>query len=117
MAARNAERDASFDDVVVARARLRAAQGDLEAARADFARLARRRARWNTYPTQVPAVLAAPGLAADDRDAARARAQRMLADARTWGTPRAIGMALHALALVEGGARGLERPAEAPPVL
>ncbi|TMM04032.1 MAG: LuxR family transcriptional regulator [Actinobacteria bacterium] len=117
MVTRTADRDATFDDVVHARALLRAARGDLDAAREDLARLARRRARWNTYPTLVPAVLAAPAAATDDQDEGRARADRMLREAQTWGTPRAIGMALRAAGLVEGGARGLELLAEAAMVL
>ena len=32
----------------------------------------------------------------------------MLSDARGWGTPRAVGMALHAAGLADGGPRGLE---------
>ena len=117
MVTRTADRDATFDDVVHARALLRAARGDLDAAREDLARLARRRARWNTYPTLVPAVLAAPAAATGDQDEGRARADRMLREAQTWGTPRAIGMALRAAGLVEGGARGLELLAEAAMVL
>jgi DNA-binding CsgD family transcriptional regulator len=118
MASRGGERDATFDDVVHARARLAAERGDLAAARAGLAQLARRRARWNTYPTLVPAILAAPQLTAgEDRDDARSRAERMLGEANAWGTPRAIGMALRALGLLEGGPRGLERLAEACEVL
>jgi DNA-binding CsgD family transcriptional regulator len=114
MADRIAERVAAFDDVVHARGRLRAARGDLDGARADLGRLARRPARWNTYPTQVPAVLAAPGLGGE---AGREHAGRMLREARSWGTPRAIGMALHAAGLTEGGRPGLELLAEAAAVL
>ena len=66
MVTRTADRDATFDDVVHARALLRAARGDLDAAREDLARLARRRARWNTYPTLVPAVLS-KGLGPESR--------------------------------------------------
>src|SRR5256885_1388123 len=84
VARRTADRDATFDDVVAARARLRTARGDLDGARADLARLARRRARWNTYPTQRPAILVAPALAAGEGDAARERAERMLREACAW---------------------------------
>ena len=117
MSARAADQDLAFDPVVHARARLRAARGDLAGARADLAGLVRRRARWNTYPTLVPAVLFAPELGADDPGEARARADRMLREAHAWGTPRAIGMALRAAGLVEGGARGLELLDEAAAVL
>ena len=65
----------------------------------------------------MPAVLAAPAAATGDQDEGRARADRMLREAQTWGTPRAIGMALRAAGLVEGGARGLELLAEAAMVL
>jgi DNA-binding CsgD family transcriptional regulator len=62
-------------------------------------------------------VLAAPELADDDPEETRARAERMLHEADTWGTPRAIGMALRAAGLVEGGERGLELLDEAVVVL
>jgi DNA-binding CsgD family transcriptional regulator len=114
---RAAGRDLTFDSVVHARARLRAARGDLAGARADLASLLRRGARWNTFPALVPPVLVAPELIADDPEAARAGAERMLRDARRWGTPRAIGMALRAGGLVGGGARGLELLDEAVRVL
>jgi DNA-binding CsgD family transcriptional regulator len=117
MAACAADEDIAFDPMVHARARLRAARGDLAGGRADLARLARRRARWNTDLTLVPAVLAAPELAADDPDEARARAEQMLREAHAWGTPRAIGMALRAVGLLERGARGLELLDEAAAVL
>jgi DNA-binding CsgD family transcriptional regulator len=117
MAGRPPDRDLAFDPVVHARARLRAARGDLAGGRADLAGLERRKARWNTFPTLVPAVLAAPKLASGDPDVARAGAERMLRDARVWGTPRAIGMALRAAGLAEGGARGLELLDEAATVL
>jgi DNA-binding CsgD family transcriptional regulator len=117
MAARPADQDLTFDPVVHARARLRAARGDVAGGRADLAGLVRRRARWNTYPTLVPALLAAPELAADDPGEARAGAERMLTEAHAWGTPRAIGMALRAAALGAGGTRGLELLHEAVAVL
>ena len=97
MAERPAGDDLTFHAVAHARARLRAAQGDLDAARADLAALARRDARWNTHPSLVPGILIAPGLADDGFDA-----ERMLREARTWGTPRAIGIALHAAGLAAG---------------
>jgi DNA-binding CsgD family transcriptional regulator len=118
MADRPAGQDASFDAIVHARARLRAARGDLVGARSELAGLGRRRARWNTFPTLVPPVLVTVELAAgEDRAEASARADVMLRDARTWGTPRAIGMALHAAGLVEGGERGLDLLDEAAVVL
>jgi DNA-binding CsgD family transcriptional regulator len=107
-APREREDDLGFHRVVHARARLRAARGDLAGARADLELLAGVRARWNTYPTLVPPALIAPALAPADRDHARAAAETTLREAERWGTPRAIGMALHAAALVEDGDRALE---------
>ncbi|HEX2085365.1 MAG TPA: AAA family ATPase [Solirubrobacteraceae bacterium] len=94
--------------VIHARARVLVARGDLAGARAELERLGRPKARWNTYPTLVPPVLVAPQLAPEDPDEARAAAERTLAEAHAWGTPRAIGMALHAAALAEAGPRRLE---------
>jgi DNA-binding CsgD family transcriptional regulator len=66
----------------------------------------------------VPAVLVAPELVSgDDPDEARAGAQRMLREAHGWGTERAIGMALRAAGLVEGGASGLNLLEQATAVL
>jgi DNA-binding CsgD family transcriptional regulator len=117
MADRPADRDLTFDPVVHARARLRAARGDLASASADLASLERRDARWNTFQSLVPALLAAPELASAGADAERARAERMLREARTWDTPRAIAMALRARGLVEGGAEGLDLLGEAAALL
>jgi DNA-binding CsgD family transcriptional regulator len=114
---RAADHDLTFYPMVHARACLRAARGDVARGRDDLAGLEQRRARWNTDLTLRPAVLAAPELAADDPDDARRSAERMLDEAHTWGTPRAIGMALRAAGLVEGGARGLELLEEAASVL
>jgi DNA-binding CsgD family transcriptional regulator len=100
--------DLTLYPVVHARARLRAARGDLAGGRSDLAALARRGARWNTDDALRPALLAAPGLAGPDHEASRADAERMLRDASSWGSPRATGMALHASGLAEGGTRGLE---------
>jgi DNA-binding CsgD family transcriptional regulator len=107
MAARPASNDLTIDPVIHARARMRAARGDLAAARADLVSLRRRDARWNTYPTLVPPILVDPALA-DDRDVARADAALMLSDADRWGTARARGVALRAAGLTEGGERGIE---------
>jgi DNA-binding CsgD family transcriptional regulator len=114
---RPADHDLTFDPVIHARARLRAERGDLEGARSDLDSLRRRGARWNTYPTLVPPVLVAPELIAGDAVRARGDAERMLAEARAWGTPRAIGMALRAMGLVEGGERGIALLREAVQVL
>jgi DNA-binding CsgD family transcriptional regulator len=105
--------DLTLYPLVHARARLRAARGDVAGGRVDLASLERRHARWNTDDALRPASLAAPELAGGDPEAARAGAERMLDDARTWGTPRAAGMALHAAGLAQEGARGLELLEEA----
>ena len=47
----------------------------------------------------------------------RERAEQMLRDAKTWCTPRAIGMALRAVGLAEGGPKGLELLQDAATVL
>jgi DNA-binding CsgD family transcriptional regulator len=117
MASRPADHDLLFDPVVHARARLRAARGDLAGGRADLAGLVRRGARWNTYSSLVPAVLVAPELAGEDPGEARVVAERGLSEAYRWGTPRAIGMALRASGLVESGTRGLDLLDEAVAVL
>jgi DNA-binding CsgD family transcriptional regulator len=65
----------------------------------------------------VPAVLAAPELAPDNTPEVRARAERTLREAHVWGTPRAIGMALRAIGLLEGGVAGLEALDQAVAVL
>lgn len=109
----------AFDRAAYARMRLLIARGDLEAARTDFHALAirNRKERWTTYPAYVPAALVAPALVADDPDAARAEAERTLHGARSWGTPRAIGTAMHAAALVEEGTQRLDLLEEASSVL
>ncbi|HEX8054499.1 MAG TPA: AAA family ATPase [Thermoleophilaceae bacterium] len=116
-AERAAGDDLTFYPVIHARARLRAARGDTGGAHRDMTELARRRARWNTDLTLVPPLLAAPELAHDDADAARSETAAMLGEARAWGTPRAIGMALRASGLAEGGTRGVELLEEAAAVL
>jgi DNA-binding CsgD family transcriptional regulator len=117
MADRATDHRLTFDPVAHARARLRAARRDLDGARADLASLLRRGARWNTYPSLVPAVLVAPELITGERLEARASAERMLSEGHAWGTPRAVGMALRAVGLIEGGERGLDLLDEAVGVL
>jgi DNA-binding CsgD family transcriptional regulator len=82
-----------------------------------MAAVARRPGRWNTELTLTPAVLSAPELGSEDLDAAHAAAERMVREAHAWGTPRAIGMALRAAALAEGGARGVDLLEQAAAVL
>ena len=114
---RGPDDDLTLDPVVHARARIRVARGDVAGARADLGALARRPARWNTYPALVPPVLVAPELASGDPDEDREAADRLMKEATVWGTPRAIGMALRAAGCVEGGERGLELLEQAVAVL
>jgi DNA-binding CsgD family transcriptional regulator len=76
-----------------------------------MATLAARRARWNTELTLVPAILVAPELS---EGAVR---EGMRADAESWGTPRAIGMALQATGLAADGERRVGLLEEAVSVL
>jgi DNA-binding CsgD family transcriptional regulator len=94
----------TFDPVLHARARIRLARGDLKRARSDLSGQLRRGSRWNTLHTLQPSVLIAPELGNPDG----ADTEQMLIEARTWGTPRALGMALRAQALLTAGSRRLE---------
>jgi DNA-binding CsgD family transcriptional regulator len=109
-------RDLTLYPMLHARARLRAARGDLAGARADMAALAARPGRWNSDMMLTPAILAAPELALEP-DEERGTAERMLREARTWGTPRAVGMALRPAGRATGGERGIELFGEAAEVL
>jgi DNA-binding CsgD family transcriptional regulator len=117
MATGEAGRDLTRYMVVRARGRLRAALGDVPGGRADLAEVAGSHARWNTHPARLPAALVAPELAGTDREQARRDADRMLREARAWGTPRAIGMALRFAALAADHRRGLDLLGEAAAVL
>jgi DNA-binding CsgD family transcriptional regulator len=88
-----------------ARARVRAARGDVAGGRADVAEMARRKARWNTEVTLVSPLLFAPELCADD---VGPDIGWMRAGAETWGTARAAGMALRAEALAGGAGSRIE---------
>jgi DNA-binding CsgD family transcriptional regulator len=105
------------DPVIHARARLRALTGDVEASRNDLASLKRRNARWNTYPSLVPPVLVAPELIGEQAEKAKADAELMLREAEVWNTPRAIGMALRASALLCPGSTRIELLQEAAAIL
>jgi DNA-binding CsgD family transcriptional regulator len=100
---RPAGQDLSLYPMAHERARLRARRRDLDGARADFQALASRGGRWNTDLTLVPPVLAAPELTDFPFDA-----EAMLSQAESWGTPRAIGMALHAAGRLEEAVAVLE---------
>jgi DNA-binding CsgD family transcriptional regulator len=111
----------AFWRVVYARIRLAVAQGRLADAQADAAALAAcvGPTRFTTYPVDVPATLAATSVALADPDpeTARADAERRIADARRWGTARAIGTALHSAALLQTGDERSERLAQAVAIL
>lgn len=99
-----------FITVLHARGRLRLAQGRTEAGIEDLLEVERRKERWSMREpsNDLAAVEVAPALAAlGRRDEARALTDRALADARAFGAPRAVGMALRARGLVEGGDEGL----------
>jgi DNA-binding CsgD family transcriptional regulator len=104
VAERPAGQDLSLYPMAHARARLRARRRDLDGATDDFRTLAGRGARWNTDLTVVPPVLAAPELRDLPFDSAG-----LLSQAEGWGTPRAIGMALHAAGRLEEAVAMLEQ--------
>src|SRR5204862_6344070 len=99
MADRRDVRDVTLDPLARARARLRVLRGDPAGARADLESISRSDARWNTDRTLEPPVLIAAELLSDDVEAERERVERMLAQARAWGTPRAVGVAVRAAGL------------------
>jgi DNA-binding CsgD family transcriptional regulator len=87
-----------------ARALLRIAQGRLEEARDDLLELGDRDARVHLTNPGIPWRAAAARVLSrlgDEREARRLAAEH-LEHARRWGTAGAIGVALHAQALVEG---------------
>jgi DNA-binding CsgD family transcriptional regulator len=95
---------------LVARGTLRVARRELERARGDFEQLGRNMeafgitnpsfAAWRSHLALVLAAL-------DERARALALAEEEVELARSWGAPRAVGMALRAHGLVHGGAKGL----------
>jgi DNA-binding CsgD family transcriptional regulator len=96
------------------RASVRLAQGRTRDGLEDLLELERRRARpLLGTPWSAALALALVGEQANARD----MAQRDLERGRVWGTPRAIGVALRVLGIIEGGERGIERLAEAVQVL
>ena len=102
------------------RARLRMLTGDLAGGLEDMLDTGRRSdALGGRNPAfmawRSPAALAL--LQLGDRDQARRLAAEEVQLARTWGAPRALGAALRAAGLAEGGARGLGLLEEAVEVL
>ena len=110
----------AFMQVLEARGMLRLAQGRTQDGLVELLELGRRQARDRIVSVSVTPWRphAAPAAAAlGDMDTARRLVQEGLAEARAWGTPRAIGSALRGSGLVEGGERGLELLREAVAVL
>jgi DNA-binding CsgD family transcriptional regulator len=103
-----------------ARGRLRLARGETAAGVADLLLAGRRFVDWGLPNPAVYAwrSSAALGLATlGERDRAQALAREELDLARTWGAPRAIGVALRANGLLEQRARQLELLTEAVRIL
>ena len=106
--------------MLLVRGRIRLELGDPERAAAD---LIEGGSRFSSWGMQNPGSWEWRSLAAQafnsmgDRRRALELAREELDLARTWGTPRAIGIALRALGLVEGGTRGIERLREAVTIL
>jgi class 3 adenylate cyclase/DNA-binding CsgD family transcriptional regulator len=105
---------------LVARGKLRVARRDLQRARDDFERLGRHveafgiaNPSFAAWRSHLALVLAGLG----ERERARTLAEEEVELARTWGAPRAIGVALRAQGLVLGGAGGLASLREAVEVL
>ncbi|MFJ8313405.1 MULTISPECIES: helix-turn-helix transcriptional regulator [unclassified Streptomyces] len=102
--------------VLCARGGLRIAEGDLHGAIEDLEECGRRAAVWQLCnPAALPwrSRAAAAYTALGRHERARELAEDELRDARRWGTPRAIGVALHALGTAVGGDEGAELLAEA----
>jgi len=102
------------------RARLRIAQGDVEggleallAAGREFAAVGGRNPAFIPWRSQAALALLQLGKGDD----ARRLASEELELARTWGAPRAVGVALRAAGLAEGGKEGLALLREAVEVL
>lgn len=101
--------------IPAARGRLRLAQGKPAEALADFRTCAAMFSSevWGTEMRDVGylharAYAAQALLRLGDREAARQVAQAELADARAFGAPRALGIALRAAGLAQGGTAGVE---------
>ena len=98
--------------IMLARARLRAASGNLEAARIDLEELLRRVALFRglspLITLEAPLALASVRLALGDVDGARALADRTLQVATRARSRRAIGAALRISGLAIGGVAGQE---------
>jgi DNA-binding CsgD family transcriptional regulator len=107
------------DEVIrflIARGRLRVAQGRLEEALSDFVECGERcvplgRARLSAVPWRAEAALVHAALG--NTGEARTLASEQLGLARAFGRPRTLGVSLRACALIEGGEAGLRLLEEA----
>jgi DNA-binding CsgD family transcriptional regulator len=97
------------------RARLREAQGDLRGALADLLEVRRRLdavGRRNVVGLDVRLSTASIRRALGEQEEAEHEAQVALEVARAWGTPGAIGTALHATGIVHGDVEALREAAD-----
>jgi ATP/maltotriose-dependent transcriptional regulator MalT len=95
----------------ISRGRLRLERGQARQGLEDLLEAAHLMERWGTpnmvgFHQRPYAAIALARLG--DEDEARRLAEEGLALARAWGTPGAIGIALHARGLIEGGDDGIE---------
>jgi DNA-binding CsgD family transcriptional regulator len=121
--------DVVFDHLLLERARYRLVVGRPRAALTDLRRLEDHVARWHRGPPRVteagaPILPHLPGMQyrelialalwqLGDRDGALRAAEEELTLARSWDTPRAIGVALRARGIVESGEQGIATLTEA----
>ncbi len=106
--------------LLLARAQLELARGELARGVADLRLLADRAKGWvDRDPANFPyrSTLAVALAGGAEHVEARALAAEELDLARVWGSPRPVGVALRALGLVEGGTLGIELLSEAVSIL
>ncbi|MCM2387321.1 helix-turn-helix transcriptional regulator [Streptomyces albipurpureus] len=105
-----------WSELLYARGLLRRERGDLRGALADLLECGRRqsaRETWSPVVTPWRSAAADCHVALGSAGSAVPLAEEELRFARIWGTPRAVGRALHALARSVGGRHGLELAEEA----
>jgi DNA-binding NarL/FixJ family response regulator len=105
-----------FTPLLHSRACLRLAQGSTGEGLADLLEAGRRVEPYeikNTTLVPIAAVAATALAGSGQQEPARDLAEMYLSGAHAWGTARAIGIGLHALGMVKGGAEGIELLREA----